>query len=727
MSNFEIRIFANPAGYLPEGLNLNYTPELFTQDLVNKRNFDGERGTFKEGAYSILFAPNAYIIDYQFNVVNEANFRASEAHISIAIRRGYKLINAHSVFVSLRKEFNIYAAEEKTSVVQSIHKKLSDFNLIIADNVIEDFDQPRINAGTNDYLKRGLVAYDDEKQRDLLLENPNRSKFRGYGVIFVLSRIEANDIYNSIGKDGIYKAIPMSQEDYSIGLQYELVFPDGHIEYIPSKTTEVKHTCKIPYHKPLEFEGTPLGHWEDWAISSDKEGLRLTIGKQPVQETKDVEVRCIDSMGREVIPPSSLQFNYGVFNAKKRILKLSGEEISKVIFPLECKEKSKSFNSNGMQPNESVIEVTILTRLPYNFTPYLNFLRNLTGEDVELSIFDINNKTLISHVNKFNSVFYSEKEKAEMYVSIPETKKYFKKDIKYLDLQNIQSLMQKKGTVDVEFDITDEKILKVIEKKNITLKYKTIHHETWVPIVYPKDGHLLLRDQPEGKFEYKISIRGYIPNEAELKLNANTHAKESVSLEFSKTSIARFCDAVRARSLNIGIFILGCVVGILAAFYIPSFKKGLSTDGSNQDVINQAIADSLLLVRDSLKEVSQQVESLTQTIHEKDSIIGILSASAKSQKDAIKEAVKEASKSENAAQHPDIINKIIHLTGKEKIDIYQKGSLIYNLTYNKLSEKEKKAVDRLIKKEAYKTLRIPNDIQTVEAAIQYLDKNSSDE
>ena len=82
--------------------------------------------------------------------------------------------------------------------------------------------------------------------------------------------------------------------------------------------------------------------------------------------------------------------------------------------------------------------------------------------------------------------------------------------------------------------------------------------------------------------------------------------------------------------------------------------------------------------------------------------------------------------------HPETINKIIHLTNKDtykKNDLRTQKTAAYNALYNKLSEAEKKQVDKLIDHPAYESTVIPSswqrndkleEIKTIEKAIEYL-------
>ena len=598
MSNFEIRIFANPAGYLPEGLNLNYTPELFTQDLVNKRNFDGERGTFKEGTYSVLYAPEAYIIDYQFNVVNEAGFRAPEAHISLAIRRGYKLIDVNSVFVNLRKEFNIFAAEEKASVVQSIHKKLSDFNNIIGKNIIEDLDQPRINAGTSDYLNRGLVPYDNEEQRDALLENPNRSKFRGYGIIYILPLAEARNIYNS---GSIYKGISMSPDDYAVNRQFDLVFPDGHKEIISSRSAEVNYTCSKPYHKPLEFHGSPLEHWKEWMISTDKEGITLTIGKQPEPETKEIRVICYDTKHRVINAPASLRFDFGKFNAQTGVLLLTGNEIgtqNNIRYDTKIIKVTQTGNTND------TIEFTITRLYVYNVSKAFDFI---SGESIpEIKIYRKGQNSVIKSLKKNDPIFSSDMGPDGFEYEIPATTKYLAARAGFSPLCEPQKpKFTKKDVIDIVFTINNKEIHRRLEKESVDCLYRTSHDRSQEGYpqkqAFNEDGKLTIKDVPPGSFSYKIEIKGYKPQAERIELY-NGEKQRPISLRFEKTGWRKTVSFLNNQKWNVAILIIGLAIGGFARPYI------IKENGNSQSPEKGTNISALTVERDSFANENKKLQ-----------------------------------------------------------------------------------------------------------------------
>lgn len=125
--NFEIRIFANPAGFEEMRLNMAGKYSLFSQEVVLRRNFDGERGQLPNGTFSVYYTSDAYIIAYHFLLSSDAQFRDREAHIAVAIQRGFKMLDPTATFQELASEFTRIAVEFKSSTADKIYNNSEKF------------------------------------------------------------------------------------------------------------------------------------------------------------------------------------------------------------------------------------------------------------------------------------------------------------------------------------------------------------------------------------------------------------------------------------------------------------------------------------------------------------------------------------------------------------------------------------------------------------------------
>ena len=82
---FEIKIFANPAGF--KELPLSNPNPIFSQDIVDKINFDLEDRGLLNSDYSVVYASEVYVYTHSFLASPEANFRESLVHMAVAVKR----------------------------------------------------------------------------------------------------------------------------------------------------------------------------------------------------------------------------------------------------------------------------------------------------------------------------------------------------------------------------------------------------------------------------------------------------------------------------------------------------------------------------------------------------------------------------------------------------------------------------------------------------------------
>lgn len=420
MQQFEIKIFANPSGF--QELKLNNAENLFSKEIIEKRNFDGDYGTFKEGTFSVLFTPKAFIIDYIFNVVADAGFRDPQTHIAIAIERGFRLKDAYQVFIKLRKEFNLIAAESKVNIARTLYNKSEVFNKIVEDNIEFAPDQFRISAGEVTVIKRALVSYETEEQLNSLLEEPNRLKFGSYGLVFFLKKIDASELYKKESINKYYAPIKMDDEDFNFKASYEVVFPDNYSVTIKNRSEEIDHTCGKMYYKSERFYGTLNEHMEDWKVTQSEDRTKFYIGKELTPEKKELRILCYDSGGKLVNTPSSLRFDNGKFSHQRDVLVLTGEEIGTTInYHLD----DPSIEIKQVEYGDGFISFEIIYLYVYNVSKVFDYVRKETGETVtEIKIYQTGKNVPLATLTPKYPCYYNKIGPDNMEYEIPETKKY---------------------------------------------------------------------------------------------------------------------------------------------------------------------------------------------------------------------------------------------------------------------------------------------------------------
>lgn len=325
--NFEIRIFANPSGFAemsPKMPEQDYS--LFTKEIVEKRNFDGERGALPKGSFSVYYTPDAYIIAYYFLLSSDAQFRKGDVHIAVAIKRDYKMLEPSDTFLQLAKEFERIAVEYKSTAGGIIYNNSEKFYNIVRPRIVEDLQQFKFNTKCS-VVNRAIVPIDSKEDWDLILSDPFRKELKDIGILFIINREDGSKVKQLID-NGRYK--PISNLNFQDVRTYTLVYPDGHqVEFtdlnqeLPEYTTNPR-----PYEKSLMFSGSVGSNWGNWKISLSEDKTEYRIGLQPEKERKVYKIKAIDQNSNN-ISLSSIDVKFG--QLKNDIWTLEGEDIIKKI------------------------------------------------------------------------------------------------------------------------------------------------------------------------------------------------------------------------------------------------------------------------------------------------------------------------------------------------------------------------------------------------------------
>ena len=710
MQQFEIKIFANPSGF--QELKLNNSDNLFTKEIVEKRNFDGDYGTFKDGTFSVLFTPKAFIIDYIFNVVADAGFRDPQTHIAIAIERGYILKDAYQVFTNLRKEFNLIAAEYKVNIARSLYNKSDSFNKIVEDNIGFAPDQYRISTNGVDVTKRALASYETAKQLNSLLEEPNRLKFKSYSLVYFLKKIDASELYQMKSIKNNYAGIQMNDEDFNSHVSYKVVFPNKESINITSRYDEIDYTCNKKYYKSERFYGKLDEHIEDWKVTRSEDWTEFYIGKELEPEKKEIKIQCYDSKKNPVKAPSSLRFDKGTFDHEKGILVLTGSDIGSR--PTHrCDDPSIRVKQLDQRGDSLSFEITKL--YTYDVSKVFDFVQKKTGETIsEIKIYRVDNPTPLKTLSKKDPCYYDEVGPDKMVYEIPETKKYSSTKAGFApdNCKPREPQFKKKDTADIELIIKNESIVRNLNKRQVYCQYKNAHEEGGSE-KFKKDGHLVLKEQPLGEFSYKIEIHGFRTVEEKLNLPSK---QKSIELCFKKTPWNKYKGKV-------AIFLIGLVLGGLLRPYIESPRNGGIDNGQKAEGIN--------VPQYTINELNHRIEMLSNENASLQIKIKSLQDSLKQTKVVFNEVNNQTDKSPNdkisneassksGSHHDIIIRRIIQLPNNDKAGLKIPTSYVYKTTYAKLSSEEKKAIDDVIQHPAYSTTVIPKENKTIADALDYL-------
>lgn len=734
MQNFEIKIFANPSGF--QELKLNNAENLFTKEIADKRNFDGDYGTFKDGTFSVLFTNRAFIIDYIFNVVADAGFRDPQTHIAIAIERGYKLKDAYQVFTRLRKEFNLIAAEYKVNIARSLYNRSETFNKIVEEYIDLAPDQFRISVGEIDITKRALASYETEEQLNSLLEEPNRLKFRSYSLVYFLKKIDASELYKKESIKKYYNGIVMDDSDFNSLVSYEVVFPDGHTETIKSRHDIIDYTCSKKYYQSERFYGTLNDHMNDWIVTQSDDYTKFIIGKSLVPETIELRVVCYDPNMNPIETPSGLSFSLGTFYTQNSILVLSGDEIDK---DFVCSSNDERIRPEFLKRTQGVIAFKIVRQYCYDVYALFGHVSKKINENIsEIKLYKKKQSLPLAVLTKKEHTYLSELSPEKIEYEIPETQKYSSTRAGFGDdARPLAPQFQKKDTVDIELIIQNESIIRSLNKNTVTCYYKTANdkmqhvaqenqndsqgkkqgrgypHE----LNFKEDGHLVIKELPLGYFSCKIRVSGYREEKRQLTLYPKDKAKQ-IELTFERTPLSKALRLLNKYKGRVAIFFIGLFIG---GFIRPYLNNPQNSVSDNKNI--QVLRDSVTTLKEDTANLHREVVSLERRIFELDSINNGLLKTKGSQASAIGQVAAEVNAQSKDETHPDAIKKIIQLLNKDKGDIKNKNSFVYKQYYNKLSKSEKNEIEKVLNHPAYPTTSIPPHITTIMEAVKYLDNS----
>lgn len=322
---FEIKIYATIIDY--QELSLDTLGCVFNNELANLRNFNGNEfsSPFRPEYFSIFYTPEIYVMTYHFAVPQQAGFRNQNVHLSVAIKRGFKLCKTLDVLKQLKQKFKQLATEEKTDIVRTIHTHATELNHLVESNLQPDPDQLFINWSSPSTDSKAIIAFDQEEDLSKLLDSPMRSEFKlrnGSGIIYIVYREVAAKAWPKIKSN--FTVIQM--EGYDFKRTFEVVFPDGMVCTASNIGEELDYVCTKPFYKPYHFKGSLLQHITDWKVTQNVDKTQFTIGLSLEPEVKVWTLHLINSTGESVLDKSVLlETSLGIIEGNALILK--GDEI----------------------------------------------------------------------------------------------------------------------------------------------------------------------------------------------------------------------------------------------------------------------------------------------------------------------------------------------------------------------------------------------------------------
>lgn len=744
--NVEIRIFANPAGFVELRLNSPATYMLFQDAVVEKRNFDGQRGELPNGTFSVYYTKDAYVIAYHFLLPSDAQFRDQEAHIAVAIRRGFKLLEPTITFQELASELAKIAVEFKSSAANKIFYNTEKFYNIVNKRIVEDPLQFNFNT-TYSVAKRAILAVKSAQERDIVLSDPFRKDFKDINILFIINYEDGAKVGQLISSG--YRTIPnLGFQDSRI---FTLVYPDGHrVEFTDFNQELPVHTINRPYENPLTFVGSLGANWDKWKVSVSEDKTEYKIGLLPEKERKTFKVIAFDQKGHE-LEPSLISVSFGQFRDGQWTLE--GEEIAQIkrrnvkdIFSVA----GYTINSTLKEIDESTLCFNACKLYSYDLSELFKFLNESACQDaVTIHSKSTGKFWTINKVRFPWDIPYS-----EVYVHVPETAttEETNLDIDSLGRISLSALKKKKtGEIKVLFDSHlpnelkkklshNEKVGSIVYQYNVP-RTKRLKTEECIISTYP----IVIPGLPLLPIHLEIEIEGYKKFQEEVNLKNNPN--KEVVCPLSPTPANRLkCYCMK----HLPTFIVGVILGIFLGFWIANTWNRFFPP--NSDNISNRIEQ---LRQDSVYQ-QEEIERLTSTIRDlleqpqEASMVGKVDESSTSappdtnvdisnltseQESLIKKLkgvdftmddVQKALESlagkgyDNLIADANACLKILNLDKTGKKELLTPKSASYNLHYKKLGW-HKSSMNEIIKSEPYQTTT--ESFNSINEMKKYIDEN----
>lgn len=381
---FELKLFANISGAAEIRLNAENSP--FSKEITSI-NLDTR---IIRNAYSISFSPDCYILAHHFEIsmAKEYNFRESQAHIVIAVKRGYRIINSYQVLNTLRQKLESIISEHKDRTYNVVYAKTEDFISTVRNALKEDPLQLKINIAGN--ISKAVIPYNSESVLINLMAYPNRPDYSGYSTLYFIKENETRNAANALKCSYLYIDNPVYVPTYTV------LFPDGHKMYGVRKDEDIDYECKKKYYNPISFKGSVADNISEWNISFDGDSptLKINLELRPIE--KRIKVRFYDHLSNPIPFPADLSFNVGKYTRASDELLLRGAEIESSIVPssLQWKVLGQEITKSG---SLEVLSIRLKKLYAYDLKPLYDHLKKAHQVEPQVALCDASGKQLATY------------------------------------------------------------------------------------------------------------------------------------------------------------------------------------------------------------------------------------------------------------------------------------------------------------------------------------------
>lgn len=559
MPLFEIRLFGTIHEFGELKLETNH--HLIDSSIIEMIGYE----SIDTDAFSIAYAPEYYVLSYHFSFPNRASmgFKNQRASVSIAIKRGFKLIHPLQTLHSLRDALVEYAQTMRLALPEQIATKSSEVNALVETEISPAPEQAMVNWASDGIIQKALVAFDEEKQLAQLLDNPFRKEFQlgsGRGVIFLMYRKRASALWPKV-KD-TYQAIIIHNYDASEQLAIE--FPDGHNIVVDNRQAAIDYVCHKPYYSPYHFKGVLSEQWEKWRVRFV--GNRYLIGLPLNAEERVYQVQFENVGIGESDTPTMAQFTLGVYNKERQILKLMGEENTKPI-QIQLGEDKRVVD---VKKDGGHIVIQFEKQYVYSTDYIWNSLQQQGITPSGFFIEDDQGERVYSVTKRGNFYIPIPYEKAVLHIL--ETDDFAETISQFDESGHANCIVNRKHFSTIQLDIQPEKVIKRIGRKSTRLRYKEGNSSAEDPSkeVYIDKLPYVLEHISGGLFSYEIESPGYNPVTGETMVYKDKDYTIPIIVCMQPKQLTKLLDAIEKHYITIIAFLIGCFAGYLSAIVFHS-------------------------------------------------------------------------------------------------------------------------------------------------------------
>ena len=306
---------------------------------------DSITDNLRQDYYSVIFQTNGYIVSRHFVGTLYNGLREGYRVFSIGVPYGYSFMNWEYAFNQMEEAFKeaLNDAENNLQIETNLSRSQIFDDFITDWQAVEVQEQFRINVGSGNASRQGIVKYTDPKELEEYFRDPCRKAFDGYCIVYFT---EAGSLAErKLAMQTILISEPAIHErSYSVTIEYydaQTREKLGEKSAFPKNVSSVKDKVCVEileaYYEGVELTGA-LDDNEKWQIQRNDDGMGYTLVIALKPKVYSVKLVCdeLDEKGKTDYS-KYVKTNVGII--KGREINLIGREKEKEI----CLSPGESF------------------------------------------------------------------------------------------------------------------------------------------------------------------------------------------------------------------------------------------------------------------------------------------------------------------------------------------------------------------------------------------------